>query len=71
MSKSSHSSWEDDAKPGYAKEVLKSCDITDDHFSLEEGSLWLKVYCTPVKDEIMSLRGRKSFNCRHLVQDSK
>ena len=61
----------DITKPGYANEVLKRCDVTENLFSLEERSLWWKVYCAPVKDEIMSLRGRKSFNCRHLVQDSK
>ena len=56
---------------GYALEVMKQCDITADNFTLEERSLWWKVYNRPVKDELMSMRGRKGYHTKELVQNSK
>ena len=56
---------------GYALEVMKRCDVTEDRYSLQERALWWKVYGSPVKDEIMSVRGRKGYNSRDLIQNSE
>ena len=57
--------------PGYALEVMKKCDVTEDQYSLQEQALWWKVYGSPVKEEIMSVRGRKGYNSRDLIQNSE
>lgn len=56
---------------GYANKVMEMCEITADNYDLTERGLWWKVYCQTVKNEIMNMRGRKGYNSRELIQNSK